>query len=107
MEQMSPPPNESVEAFQRCIGYLDQALLQLSEPLSSEMREVGWSDEKLAGLRALLVAWRRDFDEDGRISVRQHRIVNRWFLDADLDFPTVAELLASVDNTVYDALGLP
>ncbi len=31
----------------------------------------------------------------------------RWFLDADLDFDAVKLLMATVDNTVYEALGLP
>jgi hypothetical protein len=58
-------------------------------------------------LRTSVVTWRRDFDEDGQITVRQHRIMNRWFLDAGLDFHPAAALLASVDNTLYDALGIP
>jgi hypothetical protein len=51
-------------------------------------------------------AWRKDFEDDGRITSRQHRVTVRWFLDADLDFEAVVLLLASVDNTVYEVLHL-
>jgi hypothetical protein len=52
-------------------------------------------------------AWRKDFEDDGRITARQHRAMVRWFLDADLDFEAVALLLASVDDTVYEVLHVP
>jgi hypothetical protein len=68
------------------------------------MRQQGWTKEKLGELRSLVEAWRKDFEEDGLITLRQHRVMVRWFLDADLDFEAVALLLASVDNTVSEAL---
>ena len=42
------------------------------------------------------VRWRRDFEEDGTFTKRQHRVMVRWFLDTDLDSPAVTLLLASV-----------
>jgi hypothetical protein len=70
------------------------------------MRQQGWTDEKLGELRSLVASWRNDFEQDGLITHRQHRVMVRWFLDADLDFEAVALLLASVDNTVCEALDL-
>jgi hypothetical protein len=91
-------------AFERCLDYLDAAVVLLSQPPTGKMRQQGWTKEKLGELRSLVEAWRKDFEEDGLITLRQHRVMVRWFLDADLDFEAVALLLASVDNTVSEAL---
>ena len=79
----------------------------LSQSPTNSMRQQGWTEDKLADLRSLVGDWRSDFVEDGDFTRRQHRIMIRWFLDADLDFDAVKLLMATVDNTVYEALGLP
>jgi hypothetical protein len=79
----------------------------LSQPPTPAMREQGWTEERLVELHSLVTDWRRDFQEDGKFTPRLHRIMVRWFLDADLDFDAVSLLMATVDNTVYQALGLP
>ena len=93
--------------YDRCIRNLDDALKILDRPLSKKMYRDGWTDEKLANIRSLVFAWRHDFEEDGKIRVRHHRIMNRWFLDAGVSFRSVEDLLSDVDDTVYKALGLP
>jgi hypothetical protein len=90
--------------FERCLSYLDAAVVLLSQPPTAKLSQQGWTEEKLEELRSLVCAWRRDFEDDGRITPRQHRVMIRWFLDADLDFEAVALLLASTDNTVYQFL---
>jgi hypothetical protein len=94
-------------SFERCLNYLDACLILLAHPPTKSMRLQGWTEEQLAVLHALVTDWRREFEEDGEFTVRQHRIMIRWFLDADLDFDAVSLLMATVDNTVYRALGLP
>jgi hypothetical protein len=91
-------------AFDRCLDYLNAAIVLLSQPPTPKMRQQGWTVRQLGELRSLVSAWQEDFLEDGKITPRQHRVMIRWFLDVDLDFEAVQLLLANVDNTVYEAL---
>jgi hypothetical protein len=93
-------------SFRRCLDYLDACLILLSQPPTIAMREQGWTEEKLAELHSLVDDWKKDFEQDGEFTSRQHRIMIRWFLDADLDFDAVSLLMATIDNTVHEALGL-
>ncbi len=105
-ERLDDPDFRRV-AFERCLNYLDAITVLLSQSPTNSMRQQGWTEDKLADLRSLVGDWRSDFVEDGDFTRRQHRIMIRWFLDADLDFDAVKLLMATVDNTVYEALGLP
>jgi hypothetical protein len=91
-------------AFGWCIDYLDAAITLLSQPPTPKLATLGWSSKTLRELRALVAEWRSDLEEDGTFTKRQHRIMIRWFLDADLDYPAVSLLLASADNLIHDAL---
>jgi hypothetical protein len=68
--------------------------------LPPKLVSLGWSSKILRQLLTLVAEWRSDFEEDGTFTKRQHRIMVRWFLDADLEFSAVTLLLASVDNLV-------
>ena len=104
MRMTNVSPNTRSTAFQKCIGYLDEAHALLSEPPTSKMRKGGWTEKRQAELLRLLEDWRQDFEDDGRITNRHFRIMNRWFLVADVEFESVERLISEVDHTVHISL---